>query len=173
MMYPSGGDEREPVRIVSAAGGEFTGRTRLQKTAFLLELAGLGSGYRFTCGRFGLFSEEFAAATDQAPLFYGLRVDRKTADWGGSYSVFTTKDDHEPALEEAYRRLVSIAKEASSIDLEIAATAAYLAKEGFEDPWGETERRNPKLAVDDRLDRAKELYRDFKGIELPEELPDI
>ena len=35
------------VRIVSAADGEIVGRTRLQKAAFLLELAGLGSGYEF------------------------------------------------------------------------------------------------------------------------------
>ena len=47
MTKRTGGAMEDLVRIVSAADGEIVGRTRLQKAAFLLELAGLGSGYEF------------------------------------------------------------------------------------------------------------------------------
>ena len=47
MTKRTGGDMEELVRIVAAADGELVGRTRLQKTAFLLELAGLGTGFEF------------------------------------------------------------------------------------------------------------------------------
>ena len=40
-------DVDKVAEIIRAAGGEIVGRTRLQKVAYLLELAGLGHGFRF------------------------------------------------------------------------------------------------------------------------------
>jgi hypothetical protein len=71
------------------------------------------------------------------------------------------------SLAEAAARL-------DSIELELAATAAYLrAIEGCEDPWGETERRKPDKAAGGRLERAKEAYRTLSAIKTPVPLPDI
>jgi len=58
MTNRTSGDMEELVRIVSAADGQLVGRTRLQKTVYLLELAGLGSGYHFGHRFHGPYSEE-------------------------------------------------------------------------------------------------------------------
>ena len=43
--------------IVRDAGGEITGRTRLQKIAYLLEAVGCGDGFHFFCKHHDPFSE--------------------------------------------------------------------------------------------------------------------
>lgn len=167
------GDIEEVVRIVAAADGELVGRTRLQKTAFLLELAGLGSGYRFAYKHYGPFSEDLASAVDAAPLLFDFEETQKRSGWGGSYSVFSSHAKYEGGGDDPYRMLVSVAKSANPIALELAATAAYLASVGEADPWGETERRKPEKTTDGRLGLAKTLYGRLKSLPLPESLPDI
>ncbi len=44
---------RETAEIVRDVGGRIVGRTRLQKIAYLLELAGFGVGFRFEYRHFG------------------------------------------------------------------------------------------------------------------------
>ncbi len=173
MKMQTGGDMEELVRIVSAADGEIVGRTRLQKTAFLLELAGLGSGYEFKYKHYGPFSEELASAVDLAPLLFDFREDQKRSGWGGTYSVFTSGAPYKGDEGDPYRQLVSLAKRANPIALELAATAAYLASIGDADPWGETERRKPEKVTGGKLDQAKALYIRFKQLQLPQALPDI
>jgi len=173
MTSRSGGDRKEPVRIVSAADNELVGRVRLQRTAFLLDLAGLGSGYRFRYKHYGPFSEELDSAVDLAPLFYDFREDLVQSDWGGTHSVFTSGARYKGNDDDAYKKLVSIAKRADPIALELAAAAAYFANERHQDPWGETKRRKPEKAANGRLDEAKALYGSFKELQLPQELPDI
>jgi len=173
MTKRTGGDMRELVRIVSAADGELVGRTRLQKTAFLLELAGLGSGYEFKYKHYGPFSDELASAVDLAPLLFDFREDQKRSGWGGTYSVFTSAAPYDGKEGDAYRQLVSLAKRANPIELELAATAAYLASVGDDDPWGETVRRKPEKAAGGKIEHAKALYVRLKELELPEALPDI
>lgn len=70
-------------------------------------------------------------------------------------------------------QLVSLAKRANPIALELAATAAYLASIGDADPWDETERRKPEKATEGRLEQAKALYIRLKQLQLPKALPDI
>ncbi len=173
MTKRAGGNMEDLVRIVSAADGEVIGRTRLQKTAFLLELAGLGSGFQFKYKHYGPFSEELAAAVDLAPLLFDFREDQRRSGWGGTYSVFTSDAAYEGADGDPYKQLVSFAKRANPIALELAATAAYLASVGDDDPWGETERRKPEKAANGKLEQAKALYGRFKELQLPKALPDI
>jgi len=173
MTHRSGGDIKELVRIVSAADNELIGKARLQKTVFLLELAGLGSGYEFSYRHYGPFSEELASAADDAVLFLDFKEQQEPSGWGGTYSVFTSETRYDWDEEDPYRQLVSIAKHASPIALELAATAAYLANEGDPDPWGETERRKPRKATRDKLEQARTLYGRFKQLQLPRNLPDI
>jgi len=163
----------ELVRVVSAADGQFVGRTRLQKTVYLLELAGLGSGYDFGHRFHGPYSDDLASATYIAPLYFDFREERKKSDWGGTHSVFTSGVRYEGDDKDAYRQLVSMAKKANSIVLDLAASAAYFAMENVQDPWGETERRKSPYSGNGRLDEARELYGRLKKLPLPVELPDI
>ena len=50
------------VAIVRDAGGEVTGRTRLQKIAYLLEVVGFGNGFQFSYKHYGPYSEGVAAS---------------------------------------------------------------------------------------------------------------
>lgn len=165
--------------IIDDAGGKLVGRTRLQKVAYLTQLAGLSSDFPFEYRHYGPFSEELADAMQVATGLKLVNEDECRADWGGWYSVFTTKDSAQPS-DEVRARFVSAAAKVGAIELELAATAAYLHDvEGYgkgndtRDPWEETKRRKPEKADGGRIERAKEAYRKLQAIKTPEPLPRI
>lgn len=163
--------------LVLDAGGELVGRTRLQKVAYLAHLAGLSDEFEFEYRHYGPFSEDLA---DAIKLAVGLRLvteEERRTDWGGWYSVFTAKqkkaENHERAV------FMSAAAKVGAIELELAATAAFLFEvEGFgkdngQDPWEETAHRKPEKAGDGRLERAKIAYHKLREIPTPIPLPAI
>jgi uncharacterized protein YwgA len=123
--------------IVRDAGGRVVGRTKLQKVAFLLELAGLGAGFSFDYKHYGPYSDELTAAMREAAAFGLVETTEHGTSWGGWYSVYSTTEKG----AGSDRRRVDFATEAGkigSVELELAATAAYLAAvEGYRDPWGD------------------------------------
>lgn len=153
--------------IICAAGGEIVGRTRLQKVAYLLELAGLGDGFSFEYRHYGPYSEELAIAARTAALLGLLKEEERPTSWGGFYSIFRVSG---PSTKQEF---AMAAAEADSVVLELAATAAFLAKENVSDPWGETARRKPEKADASRLEMAKSLYQSLAGIKTPHSLPVI
>ena len=58
--------------IVRDAGGEIVGRTRLQKTAYLLEVTGLGSGVYFAYRHYGPYSEDLALSAARGVVFVSI-----------------------------------------------------------------------------------------------------
>lgn len=160
--------------IVRDAGGRIVGRTRLQKIAFLLELAGLGDGFRFEYKHYGPYSEELADAIGVASLFGLVRIDDQPASWGGWYSTYEATPK---AGDIASNQRTAFAREAAKIgavELELAATAAYLAAvEGYTDPWRETARLKPEKAAKGRLENAKGAYRSLMKFDVPRRLPKI
>jgi uncharacterized protein YwgA len=148
--------------IIADAGGQIVGRTKLQKIAYLLEAAGEGEGFHFDYRHYGPYSEDLARATSLAGMTGDIQEKEKIANWGGLYSVYTTSTSSQ---EDGVRqRLVKAAAEANSVVLELAATAAYFAENGKSDPWAETEKRKPDKAEEGRLDAAKRLYEELRGI---------
>ena len=156
--------------IIRSAGGEVIGRTRLQKLAYLLEITGLGQGFSFEYRHYGPYSEQLTNATMFGRLNGLLQEEEKAASWGGSYSIYRTTDAHE-STSPAARSLINAALNANPIDLELAATAAYLAREGHTDAWVETARRKPEKAG--RLESAKALYKALLQTRYPNPLPAI
>ncbi len=161
---------KDVAAIVSAAG-ELVGRTRLQKTAVMLELTGLGFGFSFDYHLFGPFSEDLVVSTERATALGYVVEDSKRASWGGFYSIFRAekKTSGDPARDE----IIKIAKEADSIVLELAATAAFLVSEHVEDPWAEVAARKPEKITRSRLAQAKDLYKRFAAVETPVRLPKL
>jgi hypothetical protein len=139
------------------AGGEIVGRTKLQKTVYLLTLAGFEAQFRFGYKHYGPFSEQLADAADLAAAFDLISEREQRASWGGTYSIYTAPAG-EPSERPSRVRLAREAARSDAVLLELAATAAYLAEEGKHEPWAETARRKPDKAAGGRLDRAKELY---------------
>ena len=160
-------------RIIRDAGGKVVGRTRLQKIAYLLSASGLESGFSFSYRHYGPFSEDLATAARDADLLGLIKECEQQASWGGSYSIYQA-DATQHLTDVATRRaLATKAAESDAVELELAATAVYLAKEGHRDPWAETARRKPEKAGDGRLVKAKELYRTLRAIKTPVRLPEI
>jgi hypothetical protein len=79
----------------------------------------------------------------------------------------------DPTTPEPRQRIAQEMVRADAIELELAATALYLANEGYTDPWSETARRKPEKAGNGRLERARLLYQTLRQIKTPRPLPAI
>jgi hypothetical protein len=159
--------------IVRDAGGHIVGRTKFQKIAFFLEAAGVGSGFPFRYKHYGPYSELLAAAAQHAAALRLIVENESVAAWGGQYSTFYTQMPADPSMHPARSRLAQEMANADAVELELAATAAFLAYERFPDPWSETARRKPDKAEGGRLERAKQLYLRLQQIPAPNPLPAI
>lgn len=166
-------DAEKAADIVRHAGGTIIGRTRLQKIAYLLEITGLGDGFSFGYRHYGPFSEDLANALAEAQYSNLLSEEERSTWWGGSYSIFNaTPVPPSAEIDSARKQLISLGVKANPISIELAATAAYLAREGDSDPWAETSRRKPEKA-NKLLDDAKRLYGQLRAVNTPTALPEI
>ncbi len=160
--------------IVRDAGGQIVGRTKLQKIAYLLELAGMGDGFRFEYRHYGPYSEELADAIQMANAFGLVKELERQAEWGGVYSIYSVPGGPGNAARHPRTTFAELAAKIGAVELELAATAAYLSViEGYKDPWGETARRKPEKANDKQLRAAREAYRILLKIPTPKPLPKI
>lgn len=155
--------------IVSAAGGCLKGKVRLQKAAYLAELAGFSDdlGYRYY--HFGPYSDVVTEQVSDA--VYNNLVDVVTVptEWGGKYTEFLSREVAE--VPEGLGELVRTACGAESVILELAATAAFLKDEYKDDCWNETARRKPLKASPERLASARQLWESLRAVKVPQELP--
>lgn len=158
--------------IVRDAGGQIVGRTRLQKIAYILEVAGLGTGFPFRYKHYGPYSEQLADAAETARIVGLLHEQETPATWGGLYSTYHSQLPQDFRVNEARCRLARELVNVDAVELELAATALFL-HESFQDPWSETARRKPDKADDGRLQRAQELYQNLRSIPTPRPLPAI
>jgi uncharacterized protein len=166
-------DLHKAADIIRDAGGRIVGRTRLQKLAYLLELCGLGVGFSFEYRHYGPYSEQLSLAVRNAALLELLREDEHQASWGGFYSIYTTPNTSNLPADSPRSQLGREAVAADPIQLELAATAAFLATEGAVDPWGMTEKLKPEKARGGNLQKAKGLYQRLAGVSTPRPLPNI
>jgi hypothetical protein len=164
-------DFERVVQIVSDSGGRVVGRTKLQKIAYLLEATGLGEGFSFEYRHYGPYSEELTSAARSARLLRVMTEEEHPTTWGGFYSIYTAPNI--TSGETARTQVAKLAAGADPIELELAATAAFLAAEGNTDPWGETAKRKLEKASASRLEGAKGLYRQLQRIATPNRLPAI
>jgi uncharacterized protein YwgA len=159
--------------IVRDAGGRIVGRTKLQKVAYLLELCGLGEGFRFEYRHYGPYSEELAEAIKIAGAFGLVTEEEKQADWGGVYSIYSSPEGsgHQSNMRTQFAKA---AARIGAVELELAATAAYLSVvEQCASPWDETKKLKPEKATSLRLNAAKMAYRELRKLSAPKSLPDI
>lgn len=157
--------------IVRDAGGTIVGRTRLQKIGYFLEAAGLGAGFPFRYKHYGPYSEVLAAAAQHAAALHLINEQENVANWGGLYSTFSSQLGGSPDPVRA--RMLELMRDADAVELELAATAVFLAAEQWPDPWSETQQRKPDKASGGRLERARALYAKISAIPTPRQLPHL
>lgn len=167
-------------RIVQDAGGELVGRTRLQKVAFLMQLAGFDDVFSFEYRHYGPYSEELSQAMDIAVLLGPVQEVERVADWGGRYSIYSLQGKIPDSDDDNHRaHFVQQAKRIDAVELELAATAAYLFEvEGVGkiyagNPWAETARRKPTKASQGRLAQAERAYQELRKIKTTRPLPEL
>lgn len=167
-------DRERAAEIVRDAGGRIVGRTRFQKVAYLLELAGFGGGFDFGYRHYGPYSQDLADAVRLARAFDLLHETEHPTTWGGWYSVFELKGKLDRREDRDRSAFAERAAAIDAVELELAATAAYLASvEKSTDPWEETAELKPEKAAEGRLENAKRAYRDLLKLKTPKPLPSI
>lgn len=166
-------EAQRAAEIVRDAGGQIIGRTRLQKIAYILEAVGLGAGFPFRYKHYGPYSEQLADAAQTARIVGMLNEQEMPATWGGVYSIYHSMLPQENRALEARQRIARELVNVDAVELELAATALFLAYERFQDPWGETARRKPDKAEGGRLQRARQLYQRLRSVPIPRPLPPI
>ena len=159
--------------IIRDAGGRVVGRTRLQKIAYLLDVAGYDDGFEFRYRHFGPYSDEVAASVRTGALLGVLTEEVKPASWGGTYSVYEVNMPPDEPRPNGRCQLACRAAAADAIELELAATAVFLHREGHDAPWQETRRRKPQKSADRRLEKARSLLADLSLIDVEKPLPDF
>src|SRR5579863_872303 len=154
------------VGVIALNGGEMIGKTRLQKTFFLLDQCGMNSGAEFDYHNFGPFSADVATAADDAEAEGRLSAELRPGFHAEPYTRYRTDASPKAFIgglsrERAAKKL-KVMRGYSAIELEIAATIVYLRQNGYEhDAEGETRRRKPTKATKDRVDRALRLIREL------------
>lgn len=146
----------------------------MQKVAYLLELAGLGDGFQFEYRHYGPYSEDLADAIRVANAFSLVSEEEHRADWGGVYSIYNATDKLGERSQGIRATFAQAASQIEAVELELAATAAYLCVvEKCSDPWKETKRRKPEKASRVHLEEAKRAYRELQKLTVPRPLPKI
>jgi len=150
------------VGIVALNGGELVGRTRLQKTAFLLEHCGMASGVPFDYYRYGPFAAELARGWDEAAAAGRLEMAERPGSHEMPYTVFSTDSEPPEKLGELDRdraqEFLGVLDRYSDVVIELAATIVYLRERDFsENVIEELKVRKPLKATDKRIKDALEL----------------
>jgi uncharacterized protein YwgA len=161
-------DALDVARLVYLNGGQLVGKTRLQKSAYFLDAKDAGFGFDFSYHRFGPYSEDLANAADEAKALNLVEVAWKQSQAGAEYAIFFSKAHEWPSVDPDDRRrnILAVLKEYSAIEVELAATADFLKRNGFaSDPWAETQRRKAAKVNAVRLQNSKQLLIELDAIE--------
>lgn len=154
--------------VIDAAGGTLTSRVRLQKSVYLLDRLGLGSGFDYEYYHYGPYSRDLDNATADAKAFELLTEDfgHRQSD-GAMYSIFKVKPGpKKKALghldaAKAHEIMQTFVKTNVTV-LELAATADWLWHfEKCKDWQSEIKKRKGVKARPDRLDKAVQLLADL------------
>lgn len=163
-------------QIIRDAGGKIVGCTRLQKTAYFLAVTGCGEDFDFRYKRLGPYSEEVAQAVDIGVLFGAIREKEKKAIWGGFYSIYKVEgaDDlpSQPGDQNVRRTVAHLCANTGAIALELASTAVFLSKNGYENPWYETKRRKLEKAQS-HFPAIRSFLAEMDDLPLPKALPQL
>jgi uncharacterized protein YwgA len=155
-------DAETVARIIRLNGGKLIGKTRLQKSAYFLEALGVGFELDFTYHHYGPYSEELEYLANDARALDLVDIDWRRSSEGAKYAIYLDRSGDLPKDSKDARRVeaLKILGQYSSTELELAATADFLARSGYgDDAWEETERRKFSKTSPDWVARAQELLK--------------
>lgn len=148
--------------IVALNGGVLVGRTRLQKSIYLLQEMLLAEGYDFDYYHFGPYSDALAEDVRFAEFFGELESEPLPGAHSVPYTKFKTTAKLPKFMDENKAKSIKDAlcklQHHEALLLELAATWRFLETHGYpETAKEEVTIRKPNKATPDRLTRAKKL----------------
>jgi uncharacterized protein YwgA len=154
-------------QIIVTNRGRLAGKTRLQKTVYLLESAGHGYGFDFKYHYYGPYSEDLAIAANDAKALDFITISEDVSAIGMPLTIFEAKNssiqDNEERIDKR-KGILNILQKYDATSLELAATADFLEKNGYrQDPWSETRRRKSIKATPERVQKAKQLLEELRA----------
>jgi uncharacterized protein len=150
--------------LVALNGGRLVGKTRLQKSVYLLGLCGIDLGFDFDYHHYGPYSEELSEASRDAEILGMLSVEWRSS-YGNDFATFYSKAKADIPQAELSRRVLELLGGYETTVLELAATADFLSKNGYKgDPWGETSRRKASKATPTRIEQSKRLLSELAAL---------
>lgn len=155
------------VGIVALNAGRLVGKTRLQKTVYLLEKCDMNAEFDFGYHNYGPFSVDVAQATDFAVAQGRMTETPQPGYHEVPYFVFETLEDEPRSLgnlsSDTAKDFLNTMEKYSAIDLELAATIAFLDEAGVPDSDIDPHIRElkPAKATDDRLETAHRLLNEL------------
>jgi uncharacterized protein len=161
-------------KIIQLNGGRLVGKTRLQKTVYFLEVTRQGFGFEFSYHHYGPYSEELTEVTHDAKALGMLEIEYHISQQGPEYAVFSInkpsfKDEGErddDGDDNKRREILQILGTYDPVELELAATADFLSKNGYAgDPWAETRRRKSSKVTAERMRRAQTVLASVERLE--------
>ena len=153
--------------VIALNGGQIAGKTRLQKTFYLLEACGLESGFDYEYHHYGPYSFELTQATDDAVVAGLIEVEERFGHHQVPYTIFSSKEKRPSEIGsldgDVVVKLLSIMDIYSALELELAATIHYLREIGYGDEAiEEIKIRKPMKADETRLKRAQSALNELR-----------
>ena len=164
------------VQIVAAApNGVIKGRDVLQNAAYLLEVAGVGYGFKFGCEFCSPFSEGLELAVNGAKVLREIEVINTITDWGVTNTTYKSKVPYQGdgGADDYYQVIITKATQCVPMQLELATAAAYFQKIEIADPWGEVGILKTYDRENGTFEKSQELYKELQSMPALANLPEI
>ena len=164
------------VQIVAAtADGEIKGIGVLQSTAYLLEVAEVGYGFKFGNEFCSPNCEELDRATRRASSLGKLDVEHTKTDWGVTNITYKTSIPYKGngGPDDYYQVIVNKAIICNPKQLDLATAAAYYQRVRLNDPWGRVERLKLYDRKGDTFEKSQILYEELRSMPALANLPEI
>ncbi len=150
--------------VIVLNGGNFIGKTRLQKTFYFLDSKGADLGLDFDYHRYGPYSEELSwvlsfVKEDEIKVIEKPKFNSVEFSLGEN-----VRAEKVGALSpEEVKETLDVLKQFSSWELELAATIHYFQNQGMpmEKAQEETIQRKTLKASSERMKRATELLKEI------------
>jgi hypothetical protein len=111
-----------------------------------------------------------ASATNDAIALGLITIEWISGKEGTRYAIFRAKlvspsESSQSEHDDFRRRLLEMLRRFSSIEIELAATADFLRRNGYaREPWAETERRKSSKVDAGRLAASRQLLRELYSL---------
>jgi len=155
-----------PAVIAAHPKHQVVGRTRLQKTIWLLQRTGLPTDYHFTNYHYGPYSEGLQADVGLFELMGILSEQAHESQEGSTYYVVKANEKAQAGLVSNITSEITLIAKADPIVLELAATYDYYRQKGFahEMALAQLRAKKPEKCTQPRERKALNL---LKALGLP------